>query len=53
MEIKVNGAYIGDTINLRIVPNKNTGFAEIRLWNNNKFVVSLTIKNDDLNLVHF
>jgi len=53
MEIKVQGIAIGDTINLRIVPDKNTGLAEIRLWCNNKLVGTLTLKNDDLNLVHF
>jgi hypothetical protein len=53
MEIKVHGVHIGDTVNLRIVPDKNTGLAEIRLWCNNKFISTLTVKNDDLNLVHF
>jgi len=53
MEIKVQGVHIGDTVNLRIVPDKNTGLAEIRLWCDNKLVGTLTVKNDALNLVHF
>jgi len=53
MEIKVQGVHIGDTVNLRIVPDKNTGLAEIRLWCDNKLVGTLTVKNDTLNLVHF
>ncbi len=53
LEIKLHGVRIGDTIDLRIVPNKNTGLAEVRLWCDKKFLEAVTIKNDDLNLVHF
>jgi len=53
LEIKLHGVRIGDTIDLRIVPNKNTGLAEVRLWCDKKFLKAVTIKNDDLNLVHF
>jgi hypothetical protein len=53
IEIKVDGAHIRDTVDLRIVPDKDTGIAEIRMWCNNKFIGTYTVKNEDLNLVHF
>ena len=51
--MKVNGAVPYERIQLRIVPDKETGLAEIRFWCRNKLIDVQIVKNDDLKLVHF
>jgi len=41
------------TIQLRIIPDKVSGMAEIRFWHDNKLVSIEKVKNEDLKLVHF
>jgi hypothetical protein len=52
LELKVNGAVPGETVNLRIYP-MNNGIAEVRFWCNNKLIDVQKLKNSDLNMVHF
>lgn len=53
LELKVSGAPLGARVQMRIVPDKETGIAEIRFWYNDKLVDAQKVKNEDLNLVHF
>ena len=53
LEFRVPGVPIRDTVKLRIIPDKESGLAEIRLWYNNKLVGIQKVKNENLNLVHF
>lgn len=53
LELKVSKVPIRERVQLRIVPDKGSGLAEIRFWYNRKFVGIQKVKNEDLNLVHF
>jgi DNA-directed RNA polymerase subunit H (RpoH/RPB5) len=53
LELKVPGVPIGGTVELRIVPDRETGVGEIRFWYENNLVGTQKVKNDDLNLLHF
>lgn len=53
LEFKLSGVPIRETVQLRIVPDKDGGLAEIRFWCKNKLVGIQKVKNEDLNLVHF
>ena len=53
LALKVNGAVLYERIQLSIVPDKETGLAEIRFWCRNKLIDVQIVKNDDLKLVHF
>jgi len=53
LELKVSGAPIREKVQLRIAPDKESGLADIRFWHNNKLLGTQTVKNQDLNLVHF
>ena len=53
LELKVSGVPIRGTVQLRIVPDRQSGLVEIRFWYQNRLVGIQKIKNEDLNLVHF
>jgi hypothetical protein len=53
LELKVSGAPLHSRVQMRIVPNKETGIAEVRFWYKDKLVDTQKVKNEDLNLVHF
>lgn len=53
LEFKISGVPIRETIQLRIVPDKDNGLAEVRFWFKNKLVGIQKVKNEDLNLVQF
>lgn len=53
LEFRMEGVPIRGTVQLRIVPNKESGLAEIRFWYENRLVGIQKVKNKDLNLVHF
>ena len=53
MEFKAFGVPIREKVQLRIIPDKKSGLAEIRFWYKNKLVGIQKVKNEDLNLVHF
>jgi hypothetical protein len=53
LELEASGAPILEKVQLRIVPNEESGIAEIRLWHRGKLVGTQRIKTNDVNLVHF
>ena len=44
---------IRGTVQLRIVPDQESGLAEIRFWHENRLVSTEKVKNEDLKIVHF
>jgi len=53
LEFRISGVPIRRTVQLRIIPDKVSGMAEIRFWHDNKLVGIEKVKNEDLKLVHF
>jgi len=53
LEFKLSGVSVRDTIQLRIVPNRQKGTAEIRLWRDSDFLGTEKIRLQDVDLVHF
>jgi len=53
LNLAVSGVPILEKVKLRIVPDKESGLAEVRLWYKDKLVGTQRVKNEDLNLVHF
>ena len=53
LEFKVPNAPLHEAIQLRIVPDKGTGLSEVRFWHKDRFLGTQTVKNSDLNIVHF
>jgi len=53
LELKVPIAPLHDRIQLRIVPDRESGLSEVRFWHEDEFLGSQKVKNSDLNLVQF
>ena len=53
LKFKVHTAPLRKEVQLRIVPDLNTGMAEIRIWYKDTLTDVYQVKNDDLNLVKF
>ena len=53
LELKVPKAPLHESIQLRIVPDKESGLSEVRFWHRDNFLGSQKVKNSDLNLVQF
>jgi len=53
LELRVSSAPLHESIQLRIVPNRESGLSEVRFWHKDEFLGSQKVKNSDLNLVHF
>lgn len=53
LELKVSGAPIRGRVQLRIVPDEETGISEVRFWYDDKLIDAQRVKNEDLNLVRF
>jgi len=53
LELKVPGAPLHDKIQLRIIPDRESGVSEVRFWYRDNFLGSQKVKNSDLNLVQF
>ncbi|MBA7574741.1 hypothetical protein ES708_16556 [subsurface metagenome] len=53
LELKVPGAPLHERIQLRIVPDKESGVSEVRFWHKDNFLGNQKVKNSELNLVHF
>jgi hypothetical protein len=53
LEFKLSCVSVRDTVQLRIVPNKETGMAEIRFWHENQLIGVQKARLEDINLVHF
>ena len=51
LELKVPGAPLHEKIQLRIIPDKESGVSEVRFWYRDNFLGSQKVKNTDLNLV--
>ena len=51
LELKVPGAPLHERIQLRIIPDKESGISEVRFWYRDNFLGSQKVKNFDLNLV--
>jgi len=52
LELKVPGAPLHERIQLRIVPDKESGVSEVRFWHEGNFLGSQKVKNSELNLLH-
>ena len=52
LQLKLNGAVPGNTVNLRIYP-MSRGIAEVRFWCNDEFIDVQRVKNSDIRTVHF
>ncbi len=52
LQLKVNGAVPGNTVNLRVYP-MSKGIAEVRFWCNDELIDIQRVKNSELNMVHF
>jgi hypothetical protein len=53
LELKVPGAPLHQSIQLRISPDRESGLSEVRFWHEDEFLGSQKVKNSELNLVHF
>lgn len=53
LEFRIEGVPIRGTVQLRIVPDQESGLAEIRFWHENRLVSTEKVKNEDLKIVHF
>ena len=53
LELKVPKAPLHESIQLRIVPDRESGVSEVRFWHEGEFLGIQKVKNSDLNLVHF
>jgi len=51
LELKVPGAPLHEKIQLRIIPDRESGVSEVRFWYRDNFLGSQKVKNSELNLV--
>ncbi len=53
LKFSISGAPIRETVSLRIVPDIESGMAEIRLWYKDNLIGTQNVKNEDINLPNF
>jgi len=53
LELRVPKASLHERIQLRIIPDKESGLSEVRFWHKDELLGIQKVKNSDLNLVHF
>ena len=53
LKFSISGAPIREKVNLRIVPDIESGMAEIRLWYKDSLIGIQNVKNVDINLPNF
>lgn len=53
LEFKVPNAPIHERIQLRMIPEKESGLSEVRFWHKDRFLGTQIVKNSDLNIVQF
>jgi len=53
LEFRVPNAPIHERIQLRIIPEKESGLSEVRFWHKDQFLGTQIVKNSDLNIVQF
>ena len=51
LELKVPGAPLHEKIQLRIIPDKESGISEVRFWHEGELLGIQKVKNSELNLV--
>jgi len=51
LELKVPKAPLHESIQLRIVPDRESGLSEVRFWYEDEFLGIQKVKNSELNLV--
>jgi len=52
-ELKVPNAPLHESIQLRIVPDRESGLSEVRFWHEDELLGIQKVKNSELNLVQF
>ena len=53
LELKVPGAPLHQSIQLRIILDRESGLSEVRFWHEGELLGSQKVKNSELNLVQF
>jgi len=53
LELKVPNAQLHESIQLWIVPDRESGLSEVRFWHEDELLDTQKVKNSELNLVHF
>lgn len=53
LELKVTGAPLHERIQLRVVPDRESGISEVRIWYKDNFLGSQKVKNSEINFVQF
>jgi len=53
LELKIPKAPLHERIQLRIVPDRESGLSEVRFWYKDEFLGIQKVKNSELNLVQF
>jgi len=53
LELKVPKAPLHEKIQLRIIPNKESGLSEVRFWHEGELLGMQKVKNSELNLLQF
>ena len=53
LELKIPKAPLHERIQLRLIPDKESGLTEVRFWHEDELLGIQKVKNSDLNLVHF
>ena len=53
LELKVPKAPLHERIQLRIVPDRESGLSEVRFWHEDELLGIQKVKNSELNLVQF
>jgi len=53
LELRVPSAPLHERIQLRIIPDKESGLSEVRFWHESELLGIQKVKNSELNLVHF
>ncbi len=53
LELRVSGAPLQGRIQIRIIPDKESGLSEVRFWHEGELLGSQKVKNSDLNLFQF
>ena len=53
LELRVPKAPLHEIIQLRIIPDKESGLSEVRFWHKDELLGIQKVKNTDLNLVQF
>jgi len=53
LELRVASAPLHERIQLRLIPDRESGLSEVRFWHEDELLGIQKVKNSELNLVHF